>query len=65
MALNAGNYADYYCSAKFKEIQIYENDILVRDFIPCIRKQDNKPGLYDIVNNVFYTNQGTGEFLYD
>lgn len=26
------------------------------------RKSDNKPGMYDIVNNVFYTNQGSGEF---
>lgn len=29
---------------------------------PVYRKADNKPGMYDIVNNVFYTNQGTGEF---
>jgi len=28
------------------------------------REQDNKPGLYDTTDNVFYTNAGTGEFLY-
>lgn len=29
---------------------------------PCYRKMDNKRGMYDIVNDVFYTNNGTGEF---
>lgn len=45
--------------------KIYENNNLVMHCIPCYRKSDEKPGLYDIVNNVFYTNQGTGEFLYE
>ena len=39
------------------------NDILIRNFIPCYRKLDNEVGLYDLVNNVFYTNAGTGVFL--
>ena len=42
--------------------KIYQNDVLIKDFIPCYRKSDNEIGLYDTVNNVFYTNQGTGEF---
>ena len=42
--------------------KMYDNNILIRDYIPCYRKSDNKPGLYDLVNDVFYTNQGTGEF---
>ena len=41
----------------------YENE-LVRDFIPCYRNSDNEIGLYDLVNNVFYTNKGTGAFTY-
>lgn len=32
------------------------------DLYPCYRKSDSKPGMYDIVNNTFYTNAGTGEF---
>ena len=36
---------------------------IVRNFIPAERCSDNKPGLYDTVNNVFYTNSGTGEFI--
>lgn len=44
--------------------KIYDNGTLVRDYIPSLRTQDIKPGLYDIVNNTFYTNAGTNEFLY-
>ena len=49
--------------SKCKFCQIYENNILVRNFIPCYRKSDNEIGLYDLVNDVFYTNAGTGTFL--
>ena len=43
--------------------KMYDNDALVRNFIPCYRKSDNAAGLYDTVNNVFYTNAGTGKFI--
>lgn len=43
--------------------KIYDDDILVRNFIPCYRKSDGAAGLYDTQGGVFYTNQGTGEFL--
>jgi hypothetical protein len=42
---------------------IYDNNVLVRDFIPCYRKSDGEIGLFDIVEQKFYTNQGTGTFL--
>jgi hypothetical protein len=35
----------------------------IRKFYPVYRKSDSKPGMYDIVNNVFYINQGSGEFI--
>lgn len=44
---------------KCYEFKIWDDGTLVRDFIPCYRKSDNKPGLYDIVNDVFYTNAAT------
>lgn len=43
--------------------KIWNDNILVRDFIPCYRKSDNAAGLYDLVNGEFYTNKGTGEFI--
>lgn len=33
------------------------------ELIPCVRKSDNKPGMYDTVSKTFYTNAGTGEFI--
>jgi len=35
---------------------------LLVDLVPCYRKSDNKPGMYDKVHNTFYTNVGTGDF---
>lgn len=53
-----------YAKAKIYSCKFYEsNDVLVRDFIPARRISDNKIGLYDCVENEFYTNAGTGEFL--
>ena len=53
-----------YIKAKVGIIKIYtENNILVRNFIPCYRKSDNEIGMYDAINDVFYTNSGTGTFL--
>ena len=42
--------------------QIYQNEMLVRDFIPC-KNASGVAGLMDVVNNVFYTSEGTGQFI--
>ena len=39
----------------------YEGELL-QSFVPCYRKIDKVAGMYDVVNGVFYTNAGTGEF---
>ena len=49
--------------AKWKKVEIRENDKLVMDMIPVLDK-NNVPCMYDKVNKEFYYNQGTGEFLY-
>lgn len=33
------------------------------NLIPCYRKSDNEPGMYDTVSGNFYTNEGSGDFL--
>lgn len=58
------NNTDYYASMKLYKCKILEFGEPVRDFVPCFRNSDNEVGLYDIVNDVFYTNQGTGKFTY-
>jgi hypothetical protein len=51
-------------SMKVYSFKMYKENILVREFIPCYRNSDNEVGLYDLVNGVFYENQGTGDFTY-
>lgn len=46
------------------DFKIYENNILVKHYIPCYRNSDNEVGLYEIINGEFFTNQGTGAFTY-
>ena len=55
-------HAGYVSSQRIYYLKIYDNDILVRDFVPCYRNSDNEAGLYDLVNNVFYANDATGSF---
>ena len=53
----------YYASTlRLYYFKMYNNNTLVRDFIPVIRITDNVVGLYDAVNGTFYTNQGSGSF---
>lgn len=56
-AVHTGNskYKLYYCN-------ISKNGMAVRKFIPAKRNSDSVIGLYDLVNDVFYTNSGTGVF---
>lgn len=62
-ARNTDGATTIYQYKKLYNLTIYQNNELVRDFIPCYRKSDNVIGLYDLVTNTFYTNQGTGIFL--
>ena len=56
----ATNY--YYANARIYSVSFIQNGTLIRNMIPCYRKSDNVIGMYDIVNNTFYTNAGTGTF---
>lgn len=44
-----------YMVGKMYSFQIYDNGTLVRDFVPCKRDSDSKYGVYDVVNNTFYS----------
>lgn len=54
-----------FCKAKLYWMTIYDIDgtTPLREFVPCYRKADSVAGLYDLVNDVFYTNAGTGTFV--
>ena len=51
-------------SLKLYSCQIYDNGVLVRNFIPCINPS-GEIGLYDTVNKKFYDNKGTGVFKHN
>ena len=40
------------------------NGTTIRNFIPVVRKADDKPGLWDTITRTLFTNAGTGEFTY-
>lgn len=56
---NGGSYAS--ASAKLYSCKIYKNKTLIRDFVPC-RNASGTLGLYDLTNNRFYENAGSGDF---
>jgi hypothetical protein len=50
-------------AVRLYECKFLENTQIIRDFIPARRIVDNILGLYDIINNQFYTNAGSGNFI--
>ena len=47
---------------KLHSFKMYEGTNNIRNFVPCYREEDNEVGLFDIAENEFYENIGTGEF---
>ena len=61
-ALNNAGTIQWQASMKLYSCQIYDNGTLIRDYVPCKNSSD-EPGLYDLVNQQFYSNAGTGTFV--
>lgn len=47
---------------KYRTCQLYDNGNMVRDFVPCINPSC-EIGMYDKIENKFYGNAGTGQFI--
>ena len=53
------NRGEFYCY----QFKVWQNNVLIRDMYPCYLKSDPQTiGMYDLVNDQFYTNAGTGIF---
>lgn len=50
-------------SIQLYRAKIWDGETLIRDFVPALHDASQEIGLYDIVNNVFYHNIGTGVFI--
>lgn len=58
---NNANNTQYPCKLKIYSCKIYDNETLVRDYVPCLEDDgSNHIGLYDLVNDNFYRPFGTG-----
>ncbi len=59
-----GSHVDFLAIGKLYSVSFYNNTNgkQLGDYIPCYRKSDNKPGMYDLITTTFFTNAGTGEF---
>ena len=60
-ALNRAESAMYLAHQKLYSCKIYENGIIVRDFVPAMNSSGTV-GLYDRVGKTFYINEGSGTF---
>lgn len=59
------NFTNYNpAKARYFGAKFWDGDELIRNFIPCYRKADGVAGLYDTVTKAFFTNKGTGNFVY-
>ena len=52
----------FYSNIELYLCEIWDNDVLVRNFIPC-KNPSNVIGMYDTVNDVFYSNAGSDSFI--
>jgi len=59
--IRANNAAAF--DGRIYKFQITNSGETKLNLIPCYRKSDSKPGMYDLVTNQFFTNAGTGDFL--
>jgi len=62
-ALNDAGTATVQPNSKVYSFQLYDNDVLIRNFIPARRPADNAIGMYDTVTKTFFENAGTGTFI--
>lgn len=60
-AINAAGTVQWHASMILYSCQIYDDNALIRDFIPC-SNSSGIIGLYDLINSKFYANAGTGAF---
>ena len=60
--INNNGTVQWLSSVKLYSCQIFDNGVLIRDYVPCISNTDTV-GLYDTVNGVFYGSAGVKQFI--
>lgn len=49
-----------YAVGRIYSVKVYENDVLIADYVPVLNNNTNKYGLYDLVAEEFKDNSGSG-----
>lgn len=60
---NASDALSLFYKGKVYSCKVSKDGTLLADFVPCYRKADGEIGMYDLVLQKFYVNEGTGVFL--
>lgn len=60
-SVNTHNVVNKGCCIKVYSCKIYDNETLIRDYIPC--SFGGKAGMYDHMNHMFYPSEGTSDFI--
>ena len=61
-ALHNNQSATQHAKVRLYSFKVFRSGQLFADFVPCYRKADGVIGLYDILNDNFRTNAGSGTF---
>lgn len=62
-ALNQGGSSYNHAKMRLYGMKIYDDDVLVRDFVPAL-DPEGVPCLYDQVTETYFMNKGSGSFSY-
>lgn len=54
---------DEYGKGRIYSLDLYEDGVLRKQFIPCYEKSTNTIGLYDLVGEKFHSSQGSGTWI--
>lgn len=61
-SLSAGSGNSATNKFRYYAFKMWSHGVLVRNYIPCVRKSDNKAGFYDTVNHTFNPSIGSVDF---
>lgn len=62
-ANNNNGTVENYNAIDIYDLEIYENNTLVRHYIPCSRKTDGAAGLCELYTKKFFTSKGSGSVI--
>lgn len=57
-----GSFGFLYCG-KVSSIKVLKDDNLLANYVPCYRKSDDKPGMYDLVLGKYYASESRTDFI--